>query len=62
MKKLEPEKNFIPISRGATCKYMKMITIEKVLKTLENELPEVRVPAKIATKARSAIDKMISIG
>ena len=62
MKKLAPEKNFIPISRGATCKYMKMITIEKVLKTLENELPEVRVPAKIATKARSAIDKMISIG
>lgn len=61
MKKLAPHKNFIPINKEATCKYMKMITVEKVLHALEKEAPEVRVPPEIAAKAKSAIHKMISI-
>jgi quinolinate synthase len=60
MKKIAPEKNFIPISRGATCKYMKVITVEKILEALRNELPEVRVPIEIASKAKLAIDRMVS--
>jgi quinolinate synthase len=60
MKKIAPEKNFIPISRGATCKYMKVITVEKILEALRNELPEVRVPIEIASKAKFAIDRMVS--
>ena len=60
MKKFAPEKNFIPISRGATCKHMKVITVEKILEALRNELPEVRVPIEIASKAKLAIDRMVS--
>ena len=59
MKQFAPEKNFIPISNGATCKYMKTITIKKVLKALRSELPEIRVPIEVASKAKLAIDRMV---
>ena len=59
MKQFAPEKNFIPISNGATCKYMKTITVKKVLQALRNELPEIRVPIEIASKAKLAIDRMV---
>ena len=61
MKKVAPEKNFIPISSSATCKYMKMITADKVLRALEEEVLEVKVSSNIASKAKLAIDRMISI-
>jgi quinolinate synthase len=62
MKKLSPDKNFIPINRSATCKYMKMITLDKVLSALKNEKPEVKVAKDISIKAKTAIDRMVSIG
>ena len=62
MKKLSPDKNFIPINRSATCKYMKMITLDKVLSALKNERPEVKVAKDISVKAKTAIDRMVSIG
>ncbi|MEE2975086.1 MAG: quinolinate synthase NadA [Thermodesulfobacteriota bacterium] len=61
MKKIAPEKNFIPISPNATCKYMKMITLDKVLQALEEETPEIKVAPEIASKAKLAIDRMVSI-
>ena len=61
MKKVAPEKNFIPISSSATCKYMKMISADKVLRALEEEVLEVKVSSNIASKAKLAIDRMISI-
>ena len=41
---------------------MKMITLEKVLKSLIDEGPEIKVNEKLALKAKIAIDRMISIG
>ncbi|MGE5782549.1 MAG: quinolinate synthase NadA, partial [Nitrososphaerales archaeon] len=46
----------------AVCKYMKMITIEKVYNSLLNNVYKVRVPRKIADNARLAIERMLSIG
>jgi len=62
LEKTSPEKNFIPINRTATCKYMKMITVEKVLRALKFEGPEVKVASEIAIKAKTAIDRMVGIG
>ena len=62
LQKTSPEKNFIPINRTATCKYMKMITVEKVLGALKSEGPEVKVAREIAIKAKTAIDRMVGIG
>jgi quinolinate synthase len=62
MQKENQNKSFIPLKSDASCKYMKMITIEKVYNSLLNNVYRVQVPRKIASKARLAIDKMLSIG
>jgi len=62
MEKENPGKSLIPANPDAICKYMKMITPEKVLRSLEKGVFEVHVPADIAARARLAIDRMLAIG
>ncbi len=62
MEKLNPGKKFYPVNRKAVCQFMKMITIEKVLRSLQDEVFEVKVPQATADKARLAIERMIAIG
>lgn len=61
MKKEVPEKHYLPIYEEAVCEYMKMITLEKVLRSLEEDVYEVKVPEPIAGRARKAIQKMLEI-
>jgi quinolinate synthase len=62
LKKENPGKRFIPISEQAICPNMKLITLEKVLWSLEDMGPEVKVPEGIRLKAKAAVDKMLKIG
>ena len=62
MQKENPTKNFIPIRKDAICQYMKKITIDKVYNSLLNNVYKVRVPKTTADQARSAIERMLSIG
>jgi quinolinate synthase len=62
MQKQAPDKTFIPASREAVCRFMKMITLEKVARSLKEDVYEVKVPEEIASKARLAIDRMLRIG
>lgn len=55
-------KKFIPASEKAGCPNMKRITLEKVLWSLEEMSPEVKVPQEIRLKAKLAVDKMLEIG
>ena len=61
MRKQNPNKEFIPISENAVCKYMKMITLDKVYSSLKEEKYEVKVPKNIAQKAQLAIERMLAI-
>ena len=61
MRQQNPEKTFIPASENAECEYMKMITLDKVYRSLYDEKYEVKVPKKIADKARLSIERMLSI-
>ena len=61
MKQQNPTKTFVPASEKAECQYMKMITLDKVYNSLLNEKFEVKIPKDIASKARLAIDRMLSI-
>ena len=54
-------KELIPLKEDAVCKYMKMITLEKLHQSLKNNIFEVKVPEKIANKARLSIERMIEI-
>ena len=61
MRQQNPQKTFIPASENAECEYMKMITLDKVYRSLYDEKYEVKVPKKIAEKASLAIQRMLSI-
>ena len=62
LKKENPGKNFFPVSDKAICPNMKLITLEKVLWSLEDMTPEVKVPEEIRLKAKEAVDRMLEIG
>ena len=61
LKKEYPDRTFIPTSEDAICGYMKKITLEKVLWSLQDLKHEVKVPPEIAAKAKTAIDRMIAV-
>jgi len=62
LKKENPGKEFIPASEHAVCPNMKLITLEKVLWSLQDMAPEVKVPEEIRLRAKAAVDKMLEIG
>jgi len=62
LRKENPDKKFIPVSEQAICPNMKLINLEKVLWSLEEMAPEVKVPEKIRLKAKKAVDKMLAVG
>jgi quinolinate synthase len=59
--KENPGKAFIPANRAAACRYMKMITLPKLLDTLRDLSPEVKVEPALAARARVPIERMVSI-
>jgi quinolinate synthase len=61
LRKENPGKRFIPVSEQAICPDMKLITLEKVLRSLEEMSPEVKVPEGIRLKAKAAVDKMLRV-
>jgi quinolinate synthase len=61
LRQQNPGKRFIPISRMAVCKYMKMITLPKLHAALRDHKHEVRVPPEVAARARVPIERMVAI-
>ena len=61
LKKENPGKQFIPAMAKAICPNMKLINLEKVMWSLEEEETKIMVPEDIALKAKSAIDRMIAL-
>jgi quinolinate synthase len=61
LRKENPEKRFIPVTEQAICPDMKLITLEKVLSSLEEVSPEVKVPEEIRLRAKAAVDRMLKI-
>ena len=50
---------FIPVSEQAVCPRMKLITLERILWSLEDMAPRVTVPEEIRLRARAAVDRML---
>jgi quinolinate synthase len=61
LNKEAPGKRFEAVSERAICKYMKMITLEKLRDSLREWKFEVTVEAEIADRARGAIERMVAI-
>jgi len=59
---MHPSKTFVAASEEAECSYMKLTTLPKLRHSLETMTHRVVVPRVIATRARLAIERMVSIG
>ncbi|MFC1955307.1 quinolinate synthase NadA [Chloroflexota bacterium] len=61
LRKENPGKKFLPVTEQAICPNMKLITLEKVLWSLEEMTYKVEVPEDIRLKAKAAVDKMLAV-
>lgn len=61
MRKANPAKEFLPIDESISCKYMKLITLEKVRNSLRDLTHVVSVEPELAARARGAIERMIAL-
>jgi len=61
LKKNNPNKKFFPASEDMICRNMKLITLEKVLYSLQNLEPRITVPEEISKKSLKALNRMIEI-
>ncbi|MCE2734966.1 MAG: quinolinate synthase NadA [Ilumatobacteraceae bacterium] len=62
LRKVNVTTDFQPVNRAAVCKYMKMITPEKLENALLHGTDVVDVPRDIADRARQSVERMIAIG
>lgn len=62
LRKENPSKRFIPASEQAICPNMKLITLEKILWSLEGMVYQVSVPEELRDKARKPVERMLAIG
>jgi quinolinate synthase len=58
----DADKRFHAVSERAICRYMKRITLPKVLRSLREDLHHVTVPEPVAERARLALERMVSLG
>lgn len=61
LKRVQPNKKFYPAGESATCEYMKLNTLEKIVNSLERLQYIVKVPDDIARRARVPLERMLAL-
>lgn len=66
MRKSSPGKEFLIVPTDSACScndcpYMKLNTLDKLLRCLENEMPEILLPEEVMEKARTPIMRMLEL-
>jgi quinolinate synthase len=61
MRKANPDKSFLPVDESISCRYMKMITLDKVLASLRDMRERVTVAPELAERARLPIERMLAL-
>jgi len=56
-----PGKTFHAVNPDAICAFMKTITLDNIINSMEKMSPQVSVPAEIARKARRSIERMLEL-
>ncbi len=62
LRRAAPDVDFRAVNDRASCRYMKMITPEKLLRALKEKRDEVHVDPGLAARGRAAVQRMIEIG
>jgi quinolinate synthase len=59
LRKLYPERTFVAASRRAYCPNMKLTTLEKAIRALDEGRNEITVPSDIRERALGAVERMV---
>jgi quinolinate synthase len=62
LRKAAPDVDFRAVNDRASCRYMKMITPEALLRSVREGTDEVHVDPDLAVRGRAAVQRMIEIG
>lgn len=62
LRKASPGVDFRAVNERASCKFMKMITPERLVTALRDGVDEVNVDSDVAARARGAVERMVAIG
>jgi quinolinate synthase len=62
LRQANPAVSWEPVNPDAVCRFMKMITPDKLLRCLSDGVHEVRVAPEVADRARRAVRAMIAVG
>ena len=62
LRRENPDKTFIFPPGGALCPNMKLVTLKKVLRSLRELEPRVKVPEATRVRALRAVERMVSLG
>ncbi|MGH7700996.1 MAG: quinolinate synthase NadA [Gemmatimonadales bacterium] len=62
LRKENPDKEFAAAAEDAACRFMKLITLEKLRDALRDDQYAVTVAPDVAPRARRAIERMLAIG
>jgi quinolinate synthase len=62
LRKVNQRTTFRPVNPKASCRFMKMITPELLLRCLREGRDEVEVPFDVAERARQSVERMVAIG
>jgi len=58
LQKLNPKKTFYPAQKSTICPNMKLINLEKIMWSLEDETYEIKLPGEVIDKARKSLERM----
>jgi len=61
LKKQNPDKEFFPATERAICPNMKLITLEKILWSLQDLQHKITVPESVRIRAENALDRMLAV-
>lgn len=62
LRRAAPGIDFLAVNERASCRYMKMITPDKLMRSLVELRDEILVDPDVARRARGAVERMIAIG
>lgn len=61
LRRENPHRVFVPVCEDAVCSYMKATSLAKVYRALRDDVYAVTVPADVAARARSAVERMLAV-
>jgi quinolinate synthase len=62
LRRANPHTEFVPVNPKASCRFMKMVTPERLVECLRTGRDEVTIEPAVAARARAAVTRMIEIG